>query len=57
MTVNRLDKTARWPLASDLVRAGDGSGLLLSLGHLLLLGDGLGLWFWSEGQKSKDKVT
>ena len=27
----------------------------MSSGHLLLTGDGLGfgLWFWSEGQKSK----
>ena len=39
---------------------GDGLGLWLSSGHLdlLLSGDGLrlgrfGLWFWSEGQKSK----
>ena len=28
-----------------------GLGLWLSSGHLLLSGDGL--WFWSEGQKSK----
>ena len=39
---------------------GGGLGLWLSPGHLLLSGVGLGLgvwvyglWFWSEGQKSK----
>ena len=31
---------------------GFGLGLWLSSGHLLLSGDGLGFWFWSEGQKS-----
>ena len=32
---------------------GDGLGLWLSSGNLLLSRDGLGLGFWSEKQKSK----